>query len=179
MLKDTSIRQMLKRLQHHPAGLPPPLMYPWAMCVLCMRVSTHTCMWTCILLQRRVDLCCLFNIAENATALSHLGKQVIAISIIYSDIQWSRPQTILTSRLTEINAAAHKWAYPQPPLPIPLYRLHLFPFSSLLLICFFLLSIILLFCSFSFPTSSFCLNFLFLLKQEQISLCQLWLQPDP
>lgn len=75
---------------------------------------THTCMWTNKLLQRRVDLCCLFNIAQNTTALSHLGKQVIAISIIYSDIQWSRPQTILTSRLTEINVAAHIQAFPPP-----------------------------------------------------------------
>lgn len=82
-----------------------------------MHVSLYT-------IAQRVDLCCLLNIAKNTTALSHLGKQVIAISIIYSDIQWSGPQTILTSRLTEINAAAHKQAHPPPPPPIPFSRLH-------------------------------------------------------
>lgn len=111
-----------------------PSHYHWwtpEQCVCLRLLLAHTCMWTYILLQKRVDLCRLFNIAENTTALSHLGKQVIAISIIYSNIQWSRPQMILTSRLTEINGAAHKQAYPPPPLPIPLSRLHLCRFSSL------------------------------------------------
>lgn len=106
------LRNLFFGFQLHPAALAPPRMYPWAVCVC---LNTHTCMWTRKLLQRRVDLCCLFNIAQNTTALSHLGKQVIAISIIYSDIQWSRPQTILTRRLTEINVAAHIQASPPPP----------------------------------------------------------------
>lgn len=59
-----------------------------------------------ILLQRRVYLCCLFSIAKNTTTLSHLCIWVIAISIIYNDVQWWGPRTILTNRLTEINAAA-------------------------------------------------------------------------
>lgn len=54
---------------------------------------------------RKKWTCGLFNIAESTSALSHLGKQVIAISIIHRNIQWPRPQTILTSRLTEINGA--------------------------------------------------------------------------
>lgn len=91
-----------------------------------------------ILLQKGVDLCRSFNIVESTTALSHLGKQVIAISIIYCNIQWSGPQTILTSRLTKINGAAHKQAYPPPPPPIPLSRLHLFLFSTPPIICFLL-----------------------------------------
>lgn len=168
------------------AALPPSLIYPWAVCAPAF-VFLHTCMWTYILLQRRVDLCCLFNIAENTTALSHLGKQVIAISIIYSDIQWSRPQTILTNRLTEINVAAHKRADPPPPPPIPLSRFYLFLLFSLLpIICSLLHSFNHLFSppSFSFPTFCsilFCYLFLFFFNQkhEQISLCQLWLQPDP
>ncbi len=128
-------------------------MYPWAVCVL-VCFYTHAC--EPMLLQRRVDLCCLFNIAENTTALSHLGKQVIAISIIYSDIQWSRPQTILTNRLTEINAAAHKQADPPPPPPIPLSRLYLFfsPLFSQSSVFFSTLSIIyFLPCPFHFPLS--------------------------
>lgn len=72
------------------------------------------------LLQKEVDLRLSFNIAESTTALSHLGKQVIAISIIHRNIQWLRPQTILTSRLTEINGAPRKQS--DPPAP----PLHLF-----------------------------------------------------
>lgn len=88
-----------------------------------------------ILLQKGVDLRRSFNIAESTTALSHLGKQVIAISIIHRNIQWLRPQTILTSRLTEINGAARKQADPPAPLPIPPSRLHLFLFSTPPIIC--------------------------------------------
>lgn len=88
-----------------------------------------------ILLQKGVDLRRSFNIAESTTALSHLGKQVIAISIIHRNIQWLRPQTILTSRLTEINGAARKQADPPAPPPIPLSRLHLFLFSTPPIIC--------------------------------------------
>lgn len=114
LLKDFSrAEEPFFGFQLHPAALAPPRMYP---CAVCVCLNTHTCMWTRKLLQRRVDLCCLFNIAQNTTALSHLGKQVIAISIIYSDIQWSRPQTILTRRLTEINVAAHIQASPPPNL---------------------------------------------------------------
>lgn len=101
--------------------------------------SMSMCAHMHILLQGRVDLCCLFNIAKNTTTLSHLGTQVIAISIIYNDIQWSRPQTILTNGLTEINAAVHKQAYPLPPLPILSSRLHLSLFSSAFPIFCFLL----------------------------------------
>lgn len=87
-------------------------------------------------------MCHLFNIAENTTALSHLGKQVIAISIIYSNIQWLRTQTILTSRLTKINASARKQVHLPPPLPIHLPRLHLFLFSyHFPIICFLLQSL--------------------------------------
>lgn len=88
-----------------------------------------------ILLQKGVDLRRSFNIAESTTALSHLGKQVIAISIIHRNIQWLRPQTILTSRLTEINGAARKQADPPAPPTIPLSRLHLFLFSTPPIIC--------------------------------------------
>lgn len=117
LLKDFSrAEEPFFGFQLHPAALAPPRMYP---CAVCVCLNTHTCMWTRKLLQRRVDLCCLFNIAQNTTALSHLGKQVIAISIIYSDIQWSRPQTILTRRLTEINVAAHIQAPPPPPPTYP------------------------------------------------------------
>lgn len=143
MLKDTLARQTVEliQLKNHffyffpappcgPATTDVPLSSACACVCLWVYMCTYTCMQTCILLQRRVDLCCLFNIAKNTTGLSHLGKQVIAISIIYSDIKWSRPQTILTKRLTEINVAAHKQAYPPPPPPIPLYRLHLFLFFS-------------------------------------------------
>lgn len=118
-------------------------------------------MWALTLLQRRLDLCCLFNIAQNTVALSHLSKQVIAISIIYSDIQWSGPQTILTSWLTEINAAAHKQA--DPPTP-PLSRLYLFLFSSVRpVICFLLHSFYHLFFPFAFlaPRLSYCFFYLF------------------
>lgn len=148
LLKDFSrAEEPFFGFQLHPAALAPPHMYPWAVCVC---LNTHTCMWTRKLLQRRVDLCCLFNIAQNTTALSHLGKQVIAISIIYSDIQWSRPQTILTRRLTEINVAAHIQASP-PPQPILLSRLNLFLFFSLLpIICFLLCSILTFIYFFSF-----------------------------
>lgn len=142
------LRNLFFGFQLHPAALAPPHMYPWAVCVC---LNTHTCMWTRKLLQRRVDLCCLFNIAQNTTALSHLGKQVIAISIIYSDIQWSRPQTILTRRLTEINVAAHIQAPPRPHQPILLSRLNLFLFFSLLpIICFLLCSILTFIYFFSF-----------------------------
>lgn len=50
--------------------------------------------------------CCLLGRAENSSAFSHLGKQLIAVSIIYSNIQRWQPQTILTRRLTEMNASA-------------------------------------------------------------------------
>lgn len=170
-----------------------PSHYHWCtpeQCVCRRLLLAHTCMWTYILLQKRVDLCRLFNIAENTTALSHLGKQVIAISIIYSNIQWSRPQTILTSRLTEINGAAHKQAYPPPPLPIPLSRLHLFCFSPLFpiiavffstlwIICFFFVLFIshFLFLSFFFFVIHF---FSFSTKNMNKYLyVQLWLQSDP
>lgn len=83
-----------------------------------------------ILLQKEVDLRLSFNIAESTTALSHLSKQVIAISIIHRNIQWLRPQTILTSRLTEINGAARKQSDPPALPPIPPSRLHLFLFSA-------------------------------------------------
>lgn len=98
------------------------------------------CTQEALKLLKTVHLCCLFDIAVNTTALSHLGKQVIAISIIYTGIQQLRPQTILTNRLTEINAAAHKQTYSPPLLPIPFTRHHLF--SSLLsVICFLLYSL--------------------------------------
>lgn len=72
-----------------------------------------------------------FNIAERTTALSHLGKQVIAISIIHRSIQWPGPQTILTSRLTEINGVARKQSDP----PLPPSTLHLFLLSAPPIIC--------------------------------------------
>lgn len=138
-----------------PRYLPTPPVYPWAVCA-CVLVLTHTHTHTfqSALLQRGVDLCSLFNIAWNTTALSHLGKQVIAISIIYSDIQRPRPQTLLTNTLTEINAAAHKQARPAPPPPIRLSRLRSFIFSSVLPIIFF--------SSVSFSTFSVIFSFNFL-----------------
>lgn len=99
------------------------------------------CTQEALKLLKTVHLCCLFDIAVNTTALSHLGKQVIAISIIYTGIQQSRPQTILTNRLTEINAAAHKQTYSPPLLPIPLTRHHLFSSLILSVICFLLYSL--------------------------------------
>lgn len=98
----------------------------WAYSPICM------CTQEALKLLKTVHLCCLFDIAVNTTALSHLGKQVIAISIIYTGIQQSRPQTILTNRLTEINAAAHKQTYSPPLLPIPFTRHHLFSSLSYL-----------------------------------------------
>lgn len=82
------------------------------------------------LLQKEVDLRLSFNIAESSTALSHRGKQVIAISIIHRNIQWPRPQTILTSRLTETNGAPRKQSDAAAPPPSPPSRLHLFLLSA-------------------------------------------------
>lgn len=96
---------------------------------------THAARCHDVLLQMGVDLRRSFNIAESTSALSHLGEQVIAISIIHRYIQWLRPQTILTSRLTEINGAARKQADPAAPLPVSPSRLHLFLFSAPPSIC--------------------------------------------
>lgn len=79
---------------------------------------TETTADRCLSICGSACFCCLLSRTENSSAISHLGKQVIAISIIYSNIQQSQSQTILTRRQTEMNASS-----PPPPT-------HQFLFSS-------------------------------------------------
>lgn len=67
-------------------------------------VSVRQCSATWKLVHRWVHLC---YFGKNATALSHLGKQVIAISIMYNDMQRWTPKSVLSNTVTEINASTY------------------------------------------------------------------------
>lgn len=83
-------------------------------------VSTSTC--------EHVSTC---DGGQLCSALSHLGKQVIAVSIIYSSTQQSGPQTILTGGPAEMDASAPTTPIHQSSPPVPFFRNDFFFFQSL------------------------------------------------